>query len=169
VKKTSTIFVGQNERTVWVRVQGRGTFENAPCLKDFVRRMISKGHSDFIVDLEPCESMDSTFMGILASIAFRLRELGDGTLHVVRANQRNFDLLEGLGLDHLFPVEPDPGIPAPTSLHATGDSRDEQETPKTTILQAHQALVEADPRNAIRFQDVIEYLRLEVGGGNCGA
>lgn len=169
MKKPSTIFVGQHERTVWIRVDGRGSFENAPCLKDFVRRMISKGHSDFIVDLEPCDTMDSTFMGILASIAFRLRELGDGTLHVVRANKRNYELLEGLGLDHLFPVEPDPASPPPPSLHATGDFHAGEETPKTTILQAHQALVEADPRNAIRFQDVIEYLRLEVGGGDCRA
>ncbi|NBS53473.1 MAG: anti-sigma factor antagonist, partial [Spartobacteria bacterium] len=30
------------------------------------------------------------------------------------------------------------------------------------ILIAHEALVEADPRNAVRFQDVIEYLRQEI-------
>jgi spermidine synthase len=29
------------------------------------------------------------------------------------------------------------------------------------MLQAHEALVEADPRNAVRFQDVIEFLKNE--------
>jgi hypothetical protein len=33
------------------------------------------------------------------------------------------------------------------------------------ILEAHEALVDADPKNAIRFQDVIEYLRQEIAEG----
>jgi hypothetical protein len=36
------------------------------------------------------------------------------------------------------------------------------EEQKTAILIAHEALVEADPRNAVRFQDVIEYMRQEI-------
>jgi hypothetical protein len=37
---------------------------------------------------------------------------------------------------------------------------------KADILVAHEALVEADPRNAVRFQDVIEYLKLELSEGS---
>jgi hypothetical protein len=29
------------------------------------------------------------------------------------------------------------------------------------ILEAHEALIEADPRNAVRFQDVIDFLKSE--------
>ncbi len=91
-----------------MKLEGRGTFENSKCVKEFVQRMIAKGCNAFVLDLEKCELMDSTFMGTLASVAFSLRDLESGLLRVVRANERNFSLLEGLGLDHLFQLEPEP-------------------------------------------------------------
>lgn len=149
-----------------MKIDGRGTFENCQCVKDFVQRMILKGHHEFVLDLEKCELMDSTFMGTLASVAFTLQDLEDGLLRVVRANPRNFSLLESLGLDNLFQVEPYPGDPAPHSLHKTPLSEEEPEARKSAILSAHEALVDADPRNAVRFQDVIEYLRQEIASGD---
>ena len=146
-----------------MKVDGRGTFENCQGLKEFSRRMIAKGHAEFILDLEKCELMDSTFMGTLAALAFSLRDTQGGCLRVVRANTRNFSLLESLGLDHLFSVEPEPTGPAPASLKKTesvAPDRDSEEA-RAHILQAHEALVEADPRNAVRFQDVIEYLKAD--------
>ena len=123
--------------------------------------MISRGHAEFILDLEKCELMDSTFMGTLAALAFNLRDSKDGRLRVVRVNSRNFSLLESLGLDHLFAVEPEPSEPAPQTLTKTGSAAQDPEKTRLHMLQAHEALVEADPRNAVRFQDVIEYLKAE--------
>jgi anti-anti-sigma regulatory factor len=144
-----------------VKVDGRGTFENCQGLKEFSRRMIAKGHAEFVLDLEKCELMDSTFMGTLAALAFNLRDSRGGRLRVVRANTRNFSLLESLGLDHLFSVEPEPADPAPSSLKKTGDPGQDTEETRVHMLQAHEALIVADPRNAVRFQDVIEYLKSE--------
>jgi hypothetical protein len=89
-------------------------------------------------------------------------------LRVVRANRRNFSLLESLGLDHLFAVEPEPSDPAPPALRASEVAETAAEMTKADILVAHEALVEADPRNAVRFQDVIEYLRQELAEGTPG-
>ena len=97
-------------------MDGRGTFENSQCVKEFVGRMIDKGRQEFVLDLGSCELMDSTFMGMLTSVAFQLREVQSGQLRVVRANERNFSLLESLGLDHLFQVEPEPAPNAPSAL-----------------------------------------------------
>lgn len=152
-----------------MKLEGRGTFENSKCVKEFVQRMISKGHSEFVLDLEKCELMDSTFMGTLASVAFSLRDLDSGLLRVVRANSRNFSLLEGLGLDHLFQLEPGLPEPLPSALHKTGNPGSAPDEQRIAILEAHEALIEADPRNAVRFQDVIEYLRLEIAEGGAGS
>ena len=148
-----------------MKLEGRGTFENSKCVKEFVQRMISKGHNDFVLDLEKCELMDSTFMGTLASVAFSLRDLESGLLRVVRANTRNFSLLEGLGLDHLFQVEPEPSPSVPPALHKAGIPGSAPDEQRLAILEAHEALIDADPRNAVRFQDVIEYLRQEIAEG----
>ena len=148
-----------------MKLEGRGTFENSKCVKEFVQRMISKGHNDFVLDLEKCELMDSTFMGTLASVAFSLRDLESGLLRVARANTRNFSLLEGLGLDHLFQVEPEPSPSLPPALHKAGIPGSAPDEQRLAILEAHEALIDADPRNAVRFQDVIEYLRQEIAEG----
>ncbi len=163
--KVSSILVGAANGTVWVKVEGRGTFENCQVLKQFSRHMIDRGHREFVLDLEGCDLMDSTFMGTLAALAFNLREASDGILRVVRANRRNFSLLESLGLDHLFNVEPDPSEAAPSALSTPRGDASSQEVSKADILVAHEALVEADPRNAVRFRDVIEYLREELAEG----
>lgn len=163
MSKSSSIRVGNAAGIIWMQVDGRGTFENCQGLKEFSRRMITKGHVEFILDLEKCELMDSTFMGTLAALAFSLRETEGGLLRVVRANPRNFSLLENLGLDHLFSVEPEPSGPAPSSLKKNPDPAEGQdsEEARVHILEAHEALIEADPRNAVRFQDVIEYLKTQ--------
>jgi anti-anti-sigma regulatory factor len=165
VSKSSSILVGSENGIVWMKLEGRGTFENSKCVKDFVQRMISKGNNEFVLDLEKCELMDSTFMGTLASVAFSLRNLESGLLRVVRANNRNFSLLEGLGLDHLFQLEAEPSNARPPLLETTGITTLAQEDQRVAILEAHEALVDADPKNAIRFQDVIEYLRQEIAEG----
>lgn len=145
-----------------MKVDGRGSFQNCDCVREFFQRMISKGHRHYVLDLAGCEIMDSTFMGTLAAVAFHLREKSCEMLRIIRANTRNHSLLESLGLDNLFLLEPAAGDALPHPLHAAGAKEQPPLAQRTAILSAHEALVEADPRNAVRFQDVIEYLRREI-------
>lgn len=126
--------------------------------------MVHRGYRRFVVDLNECELMDSTFMGTLAGIALRLRELGQGDLQVVRVKERNESLLSNLGLNHLFQVlgEGDPATPEPPDkgrLETTQSGPSAGTTTHATVLSAHEALVEADADNAARFRDVLEYLK----------
>ena len=159
-----SILVGISGGTVWMRVDGRGSFQNCGCVKEFFQRTVAKGHREYVLDLAGCELMDSSFMGTLAAVAFSLREKGCEMLRIVRANARNHSLLEDLGLDNLFRLDPAGGDPPPPALHTAGGREQPTIEQKTAILSAHEALVEADPRNAVRFQDVIEYLRHEIAG-----
>jgi anti-anti-sigma regulatory factor len=133
-------------------------------MKEYTRRMILRGHRTFVIDLAACEIMDSTFMGTMAGIALRLREMGSGSLTVLNANVRNHSLLENLGLDHLFSFNlPEGASQAPKqvaseTLPAAGV---DVATQQDTILSAHVALVEADPENEERFKDVLELLSQE--------
>ena len=80
----SSVQVGLAGNVVWVRVDGRGTFQNSAGLKEFAAEMTRRGHRDFVVDLATCELMDSTFLGTLTGVALGLRP--DGKLTVVHAN-----------------------------------------------------------------------------------
>jgi anti-sigma B factor antagonist len=161
----SSIQVGVNGPAVWVRVAGRGSFLNSGSLKEFAREMVNRGYREFVFDLAECAMMDSTFMGTMAGLALRLKELGHGRLHVVHCGQRSRDLLSGLGLDQIFDIRANGAIAPECELlaKAGGESgaktEDEKRQQAGTMLAAHEALCEAAPENFTRFKDVLEYLK----------
>lgn len=164
----STILAGLHDQAVWLRVHGRGTFQTSAGMKEYTRRMIQRGHRIFVVDLAACELMDSTFMGTLAGIALRLREIGSGSLSVLNPNMRNRTLLENLGLDHLFSFDLPEGLrPAPVraAQENLAPPNPDAAAQHATILAAHEALVEADPENEERFKDVLELLKQDAPPG----
>lgn len=162
----SSIQVGVNGKAVWVRVEGKGNFLNSGNLKDFAREMVQRGYREFVIDLEHCVMMDSTFMGTLAGVALRLKELGHGHLHVVHCGQRSRELLTGLGLDQIFQIHsngttaPPPCDDLPDSGAAESTAEKKQQAQQ--MLDAHEALCEAAPENFSRFKDVLEYLKQDL-------
>ncbi|MBA3544409.1 MAG: STAS domain-containing protein [Chthoniobacterales bacterium] len=165
----SSIQVGVNGPVVWVRVAGRGSFLESGSLKEFGREMVNRGHREFVFDLEECVMMDSTFMGTMAGMALRLKELGQGRLHVINCGERSRELLSGLGLDQIFDIqaksEAAPKCEALTTANGQAPE-DKAEKAKreqaSTMLEAHEALCEARPENLTRFKDVLEYLKQDV-------
>ena len=162
----SSIQVGVSGPAVWVRVTGRGNFLNSGSLKEFATEMVNRGYREFIFDLQDCAMMDSTFMGTMAGMALRLKELGQGRLHVVHCGERSRELLSGLGLDQILDIHSN-GSEAPAC-----EALAQNETAKTpatqkreqagTMLAAHEALCEAAPENFTRFKDVLEYLKQDL-------
>lgn len=143
--------------SVWIKVDGRGTFQNSAGMRDFAAEMTHRGHRDFVIDLTNCELMDSTFMGTLAGIALRLGE--GGKVRVVRPNERNRSVLSNLGLDRIMQVEAAPARePEAPGWQAAGGGQPQEEK-KQAIIEAHENLVAANPENAVRFKDVLEFLK----------
>ncbi len=155
-----------NGQTVWVKVQGKGNFLNSGNFKDFARVMVGRGYREFVIDLEECAMMDSTFMGTMASVALRLKEIGQGHLHVVHCGERSRDLLTGLGLDQIFEIHAN-GTSAPTCETLTGEAKPpageaQKQEQARQMLDAHEALCEVAPENFSRFKDVLEYLKQDL-------
>jgi anti-sigma B factor antagonist len=161
----SSIQVGVNGQAVWVKVEGKGNFLNSGNLKEFTREMINRGYREFVVDLETCAMMDSTFMGTMAGVALRLKELGHGHLHVVHCGDRSRDLLTGLGLDQIFSIHAN-GEAAPQCEILNGAPTAEPSVQKQQqaqqMLDAHEALCAAAPENFSRFKDVLDYLKQDL-------
>lgn len=164
------IDVGSSNGSIYVRVTGRGTFQNSQPLRRYAQEMIERGCQEFVVDLGPCLGMDSTFLGVLAGIGLRLGQTGRAArVHIVHAGARNMELLQTLGLDRLFEISSGAvaGVPAkepalqrlpesdlaelnrPLSKHDTAD----------LMLEAHDNLIRADQRNLAKFKDLTQFLR----------
>jgi len=162
----SSIQVGVSGPAVWVRVEGKGNFLNSGNLKEFARAMVDRGYREFVIDLHNCAMMDSTFMGTMAGVALRLKELGQGHLRVVHCGQRSRELLCGLGLDQLFQISTNgstaPQCSALEEAAAATDSNERKRDQSKEMLAAHEALCEVAPENYPRFKDVLEYLKQDL-------
>jgi anti-sigma B factor antagonist len=159
-----TFLVDAYSDPILVRVEGRASFQNSACLHDFLEEMIRQGKSRFVLDFQNCASMDSTFLGVMAGAALELRKkTPPGSLVIVRASQRNLELIRNLGLHRLVSVDAGNfpmnfGSDA-TALHS-GD-RTELEHARL-VLQAHENLVTTDESNRAKFQDVLTFLKNRV-------
>jgi anti-sigma B factor antagonist len=144
-----------------VRIDGRASFLNSGGLKDFFSEMIRQGKSRFVVDFKQCASMDSTFLGVLAGAAIELKRTEvKGCLTLVRVGERNLELIRNLGLHRLATVDPG-GVAVEgtgTAQALNSQARSEIENARM-VLEAHENLIAADPDNAVKFQDVLAFLR----------
>jgi anti-anti-sigma factor len=171
VTRNERILAGTLNGILWLRIDGKGSYDISPPLQRFTAQQIAAGTTHIVVDLETCTSMDSTFMGTLTGIAVRLMEHPGGRLQVLNANPRNRQLLENLGLDLILEVDRE-GTQwrEERALVAAGlDRRVCEEAPLADkrancecMIEAHENLSRAGAMNVPKFRDVIECLKREI-------
>jgi len=149
----------------WIRVSGRGTLAVGPPLREFIQQAEQSGVREAILELADCDSMDSTFLGLIAGFAMRLRRAG-GRMLAVSPGERVQRLFRTLGLDRLLEIAPRP--PAESAgggelLHSAPATGARQ-----VLLEAHETLASVSEENRERFRDVIEFLRERSSGTGRG-
>lgn len=149
---------------VVVRVEGRASFQNSGCLRDFITEMILRGKMRFVLDFQHCVSMDSTFLGVLAGAAIELRKpASSGSLVIVRIGQRNLELMRNLGLHRLLTIDAGEAAVSFQKCDTPLETKKSSELESARlVLEAHENLVSADETNRAKFQDVLAFLRNRV-------
>lgn len=156
---------------VVIRVEGRGSFSNSVELKQLAERIALThpgGGYRCVIDMDRCLTMDSTFMGVLASVGLRQRKDSGTKLAVVNANEQSARLMKTLGIDRLLDVhKPGDGTEAvgaaadAAAAGYAGAAGDEVAKVDRIIhmIEAHQTLCDADGANSVRFESVLKYLK----------
>jgi len=154
------VLVGNN--FACVKIAGRANFVSSPDFKTLLAELAEKGYTHFIIDLSECVLMDSTFLGILSQFGLKLNPAsatGRRGIELLNPNPRVTELLENLGVLHLFKVvtgalelPDDVKTCTPESIHPT------HEQITRTSLEAHQTLMAVNPENVERFKDVTQFL-----------
>ena len=173
--QSARILVAHHNGVAWLRIEGRGSFQNSCELKSYARSRLDVGDSMLLVDLEECTYMDSTFMGTLTGVACRMESEGTARLEIVNPSPRARELLENLGLDEILRIHPGSegingmdwaavrGVMAeqlfPESFTDTGDAKKKK---AEVMLEAHKALAATNARNDARFRDVIHLVEQEL-------
>lgn len=162
-------FVAISGQTAIVRVEGRGSFKISASLKQFGETVVLGKLPLLLVDMQHCIGMDSTFMGVLAGVASRMKTQA-GQIVMVNCSPRTRGLLATLGLDQLIPAYELGQAPAqflailggrvPREQLEQGSCQDAETI--RTMLAAHENLVDLVPENLPQFKDVLVFLRDEV-------
>lgn len=150
--------------TVWLRVEGNGTFQNSSMIRIFTEQMFEEGHRSFAFDLHECEMMDSTFLGTLTGLALRLREDPRGRVGFARVNAKVESLFGRYGLDRVLAFQGfEAAPPAPGEMEEL-DLSTTREFKRGTIVEAHEALAASSPENEERFGEVVDFLKRKEPG-----
>ncbi|MDX2226413.1 MAG: STAS domain-containing protein [Verrucomicrobiae bacterium] len=155
----SGISFNQEGSKTFVKISGRGSFQNSPSFKKFYLARIESGTTEFHIDMADCPAMDSTFLGTLTSLSVALKKRGGGRVYILEANARNLETMKNLGIDRLFVMD-HTGEPAPSAtLEAVVTEKPTREEATKQSIDAHETLVEAFDGNETKFRDVISLLK----------
>ena len=155
------------DRCACVKIQGRATFASSMDFAAVVTRLQERGCTHFLLELSECSLMDSTFLGVLAGIGLKLpRNESDPDcpgLELHNANARITELLENIGVLHLFKTSEGPPISLDALEPCAETSAPASRSDLTrTCLRAHEMLMSLNSENVARFKDVTKFLAEEL-------
>jgi anti-anti-sigma regulatory factor len=154
------ILVAAEGDRAWFRVIGRATFAVANDFRAAEEALLKRGCRRFTVDLEPCDTLDSTFIGMMAGLARRLRGTAGGRVELANPSERLRHQIGGLGILPMFTlIEGEAGAQEFQAVEPQG--RDKVELTRTS-LEAHQTLMAVNPDNVAKFKDVAEFMAQEL-------
>ena len=148
------------EQFACVKVGGRANFATSVDFKTVLAGLETKGYPVIVIELSECSLMDSTFLGVLAAFGVKLNPGGEDCVKQVielrNANERLLELLENLGVLHLFKTCQGE-LPDCREI-ASAVCNPSREALAQASLEAHQTLMEINPANVSRFKDVTKFL-----------
>lgn len=156
-----SLLVAVTDQVALVKIAGRASFNCSVDFKNLVYQLRERGHRKFVLDVTDCPIMDSTFLGVLAGFGLKLNESpgGPATIVLLNPNQRILDLLENLGVSHLFTTiqGKDPLSAKCKEVQPSGDGATKLDTSRT-CLEAHETLMAINPANIPKFKDVTKFM-----------
>lgn len=163
----SQILAATADNCTLVAVCGPATFKLAPAFKQATQAARLAGSQLIVVDMAACRSMDSTFMGAIASLGFALQKSATTRFVLINVGANANALFKGLGMDRILTTYPTGALPAGLgdlaplvrNLHLVETAAPGEREMAALMYDAHETLTRVDPENLQRFRDVLAYLR----------
>jgi anti-sigma B factor antagonist len=160
-----TLLAARVGDTVCVKISGRANFASSADFKRLVHESRTRGAQRFLVDLAACPIMDSTFLGVLASLGTQLSADDlppeQRPIELLNPTPKVADLIDNLGVLHLFRVVQGKDLEnlCYTAVESAGATKLEL---SRNCLEAHQVLMDLNPENAAKFKDVAKFFAEDV-------
>lgn len=157
--KGGSFRVARSGDTVYVCVSGLGTMTNSMTLSGFANAMTQEGYGRFVIDLERCRGVDSTFMGVLVGLNERA-----GGVVIVNAGPHCLKQLASVGLDRILKIDARPqALPDGVALTKLPEAAESPMERLRLIAKAHKELIRVDRRNEAKFGAFLQGIVRELG------
>lgn len=155
------VYVG--EKFACIKIAGRANFSSSIDFRTLVNELQQKGYKYFVLDLSECLLMDSTFLGVLAGFGLKMNtsqpDPNSPAIELLNPNPRVTDLLESLGVVHLFKLaEGSLALPQPVEPRVPEPVNPTREEVTKACLEAHRTLMQINPDNIPKFKEVAQFL-----------
>lgn len=143
---------------------GRGTFKLCPIFRTYCDELVKDTKKKGVMmDLAQCDSMDSTFMGVMVMLGLQTRKRM--ALLLVNANENHRELLDGIGVSRVwrYVTQPVPEMSWKKLGEATANkgSVENMADIAPLVVEAHEALIALDANNIPQFQNLIDMIKSE--------
>jgi anti-sigma B factor antagonist len=162
---SAKLMVLVGEKFACIKIIGRANFTSSLDFRALVVGLRQKGYTYFVLDLSECVLMDSTFLGVLAGFGLKLgqKDQAGPPIELLNSNPRIIELLETLGVLHLFRVtEGAAAVAQQVETQAPAPVAPTRAEVKQACLEAHQTLMEINPANISRFKEVAQFLAEDI-------
>jgi anti-anti-sigma regulatory factor len=151
------VSISQASGNYKIVVIGRANFNCSPSLRDLAKNLNLDSLKGIQIDFTNCESMDSTFMGVLAMLSLKARE-SKVTIDILNISDFNKNLLDGLGLSDMFTYSTGES----TTIEANEKAAASEADRNMTVLEAHETLMEVNENNVNEFKNVVDLLKKDL-------
>jgi len=155
------VFVG--EKFACIKIIGRANFTSSIDFKKLITDLEQKGYHYFVLELSECALMDSTFLGVLAGFGLNMsqqtKDECEAGIELLNPNPRVTDLLENLGVLHLFKMKNGQAVaPEGAEVRVHEPCHPDKDELRRACQEAHDILSGINAENAAKFKEVTQFL-----------
>jgi|YNPMSStandDraft_1061717.scaffolds.fasta_scaffold00660_11 anti-anti-sigma factor len=159
------IKIGYDNKGVYVDIKGEGTLKQSPHLKKFFIDVIDKfkgiPNVDFIINMQDCQYIDSTFIGLLLIIDKKTKEVLGRPIKIFNPNNYTWEVLKQMGLENILTIERGEVIFPNEMQELKLDTINKIEL-AMMMYMAHSELASLNEDNKKRFESAIEMLKKDI-------
>lgn len=161
---TEQILFACVQQCCYFNLSGELRYTNATGMDDLIDRLVSAKIQcrQLVVDLNQASFMDSTYIGLLASLARYCQQQALPKPVLFCTVPAVNELLFSLCLDQAFEIVQQPTDHAVELSSVQAAPYSDQQKGRM-ILQAHEALIALNEKNKTEFQPVVELLKQQLG------
>lgn len=156
--KSPQMWIGRNGSLAVIRLAGRCTMALGSCLRRCLDRCRAPEVTDLFFDLAEADYLDSTCIGLVISLAFKKNDPSVPRIHLLNPSAGLKEVLATMHVLHCMDCQCELPVAVTEWEELPIEGRNRLAT-TNAIIEAHERLIQADPRNAAIFGPLVEELR----------